>query len=154
MSAVLAEAQDLGGTIVKMIAVLALVAALLAAWVSRVVTGPLRAVVQATEAFSQGMPHGALPVERLDELGELARGFRDMEAQIGQQMDELNRSRDAMTHLAHHDPLTGFAQPPHVRAAPGAGLGPHPPQRQALRAGVCRSGRFQVGERQAGPCRG
>ena len=108
MSAVLAEAQDLGGTIVKMIAVLALVAALLAAWVSRVVTGPLRAVVQATEAFSQGMPHGALPVERLDELGELARGFRDMEAQIGQQMDELNRSRDAMTHLAHHDPLTGL----------------------------------------------
>ena len=31
-----------------------------------------------------------------------------MEAQIGQQMDELNRSRDAMTHLAHHDPLTGL----------------------------------------------
>ena len=53
------------------------------------------------------------------ELGELARGFRDMEAQIGQQMDELNRSRDAMTHLAHHDPVDGSAQPPHVRAAPG-----------------------------------
>ena len=108
MSAVLAQARELGGTIVKMIAVLALVAALLAAWVSRVVTGPLRAMVQAADAFSRGQPHGALPVERQDELGELARGFRDMEAQIGQQMDELNRSRDAMAHLAHHDPLTGL----------------------------------------------
>ena len=108
MSAVLAEAQELGGTTVKMIAVLALVATLLAAWVSRVVTGPLRAMVQAIAAFSRGQPHGALPVERRDELGELARGFRDMEAQIGQQMDELNRSRDAMAHLAHHDPLTGL----------------------------------------------
>ena len=108
MTAVLAEAQELGGTTVKMISVLALVAALLAAWVSRVVTGPLRAMVQAIAAFSRGQPHGALPVERRDELGELARGFRDMEAQIGQQMDELNRSRDAMAHLAHHDPLTGL----------------------------------------------
>jgi len=108
MSVVQAEALELGRSIVKMVSILCLVGLLLASWVSRVVTDPLKAMVRATEAFSQGRAHGALPVERHDELGELARSFRDMEQQIGQQMVELNRSRDAMAHLAHHDPLTGL----------------------------------------------
>jgi len=73
-----------------------------------VVTGPLHEMVRATQAFSQGQAHGALPIKRQDELGELARSFSDMEQQIRLQMTELNASRDAMTHLAHHDALTGL----------------------------------------------
>ena len=49
-----------------------------------------------------------LPVDREDEVGELARSFQDMEQQILRQMNELNASRDAMAHLAHHDALTGL----------------------------------------------
>ncbi|RYF57489.1 MAG: diguanylate cyclase, partial [Comamonadaceae bacterium] len=78
------------------------------AWVSRLVTGPLKAMVRATQAFSQGQPHGDLPLQRQDEIGELARSFHDMEQQIGRHMTELNTSRDAMSHLAHHDALTGL----------------------------------------------
>src|SRR5690606_38291672 len=48
------------------------------------------------------------PVRRHDELGDLARSFSDMEQQISLQMAELNASRDAMEHLAYHDPLTGL----------------------------------------------
>lgn len=108
MAVVQGEAVELGGNIVQMLLLLCLVGVLLAAWVSRVVTGPLHAMVRATQAFSQGRAHGQLPIERQDELGELARSFHDMEQQIGSQMAELNASRDAMAHLAHHDALTGL----------------------------------------------
>ncbi|MCZ2407062.1 MAG: diguanylate cyclase [Burkholderiales bacterium] len=108
MAAVQADVQQLGRSMLQMLAVVALAALLLAAGVSRVVTGPLRTVMRAAEAFSQGRSHGDLPVARQDELGELARSFADMEEQIRRQMHELNRSRDAMAHLVHHDPLTGL----------------------------------------------
>ncbi len=108
MAVVQGEAVELGRSIGQILLALCLGGIVLAAWVSRVVTGPLHAMVRATQAFSQGRAHGDLPVKRQDELGELARSFQDMERQISLQMSELNASRDAMTHLAHHDPLTGL----------------------------------------------
>ncbi|MDP3228573.1 MAG: GGDEF domain-containing protein [Acidovorax sp.] len=108
LAAVQGEVLDLGRSIFKILLVLSVVGVLLAAWVSRVVTQPLQAMVNAAQAFSQGRPHGALPLDRNDEVGELARSFHDMEQQISRQMTELNASRDAMAHLAHHDPLTAL----------------------------------------------
>ncbi len=108
MAGVQADTQALGIATLRMVALLALLGALLAAWASRLFILPLRAVVQAAQAFSLGRAHGPLPVQRQDELGELARGFQDMEGIIGAQLQELNRSRDAMEHLAHHDALTGL----------------------------------------------
>jgi hypothetical protein len=49
-----------------------------------------------------------LPVERHDEIGELARGFRHMEEQVWLQMSQLRSRHNAMDHLAHHDPLTSL----------------------------------------------
>lgn len=108
LAAVQGEVMDLGRSIFKILLVLSAVGILLAAWVSRVVTKPLQAMVRATQAFSQGRPHGVLPLQREDEVGELARSFQDMEHQISRQMTQLNASRDAMAHLAHHDALTGL----------------------------------------------
>ena len=108
MAVVQGETVELGRSIAQILLVLSLAGIVLAAWVSRVVTGPLNAMVRATQAFSQGQAHGALPIKRQDELGDLARSFSDMEQQIRLQMTELNASRDAMTHLAHHDALTGL----------------------------------------------
>ncbi|MBT9512933.1 MAG: diguanylate cyclase [Acidovorax sp.] len=108
LAAVQGEVVDLGRSILKILLVLSLVGVALAAWVSRVVTQPLQAMAAATQAFSQGLPHGELPVARKDEVGDLARSFQDMEQQIGRQITELNASRDAMAHLAHHDALTGL----------------------------------------------
>lgn len=108
LAAVQGEVINLGRSILKILLVLCAVGVALAAGVSRRVTQPLKAMVRATQAFPQGRPHGALPVHRADEVGELARSFDDMEQQIRRQMTELNASRDAMAHLAHHDPLTGL----------------------------------------------
>ncbi|CAN7477565.1 GGDEF domain-containing protein [Acidovorax sp. LjRoot129] len=108
LAAVQGEVLDLGRSIFKVLVVLSVLGVLLAAWVSRLVTGPLKAMVRATQAFSQGRPHSDLPLQREDEIGELARSFEDMEQQISRQMTELNASRDAMAHLAHHDALTGL----------------------------------------------
>jgi len=108
LAAVQGEVVDLGRSILKILLVLSLVGVALAAWVSRVVTQPLQAMAAASQAFSQGLPHGDLPVLRKDEVGDLARSLHDMEQQIGRQITELNASRDAMAHLAHHDALTGL----------------------------------------------
>jgi len=108
LAAVQGEVLDLGRSILKILLVLSLVGVALAAGVSRVVTQPLQAMVAAAQAFSRGQTHGALPVHRKDEVGDLARSFHDMEQQISRQITELNASRDAMAHLAHHDALTGL----------------------------------------------
>ncbi|WP_462390673.1 diguanylate cyclase domain-containing protein [Acidovorax sp. Q11] len=108
LAAVQGEVLDLGRSILKILLVLSLVGVVLAAGVSRVVTQPLQAMVAAAQAFSRGQTHGALPVHRKDEVGDLARSFHDMEQQISRQITELNASRDAMAHLAHHDALTGL----------------------------------------------
>jgi diguanylate cyclase (GGDEF)-like protein len=108
LAAVQGEVLDLGRSILKILLVLSLVGVVLAAGVSRVVTQPLQAMVAAAQAFSRGHAHGALPVHRKDEVGDLARSFQDMEQQISRQITELNASRDAMAHLAHHDALTGL----------------------------------------------
>lgn len=108
LAAVRGEVVDLGRSILKILLVLSGVGVVLAAWVSRVLTQPLRVMVKAAQAFSRGQTHGALPVQRSDEVGELARSFHDMEQQIGRQLTELSVSRDAMAQLAHHDALTGL----------------------------------------------
>ena len=108
LAAVQGEVANLGRSILKILLVLCTVGVVLAAAVSRLVTQPLKAMVRATQALPQGRPHGALPVHRADEVGELARSFDEMEQQIRRQMAELNASRDAMAHLAHHDGLTGL----------------------------------------------
>ncbi|MFI8619213.1 diguanylate cyclase domain-containing protein [Acidovorax sp. NPDC077693] len=108
LAAVQGEVLELGRSVFKILLVLSAVGVLLAAGVSRLVTQPLQAMVRAAQAFSQGRPHSDLPLQRKDEIGELARSFHDMEQQIGRQITELNASRDAMAHLAHHDALTGL----------------------------------------------
>lgn len=108
LAVVQGEVLDLGRSILKILLVLSVVGVALAAGVSRLVTQPLQVMVKAAQAFSRGQAHGALPVHRGDEVGELARSFHDMEQQISRQLAELNLSRDAMAHLAHHDALTGL----------------------------------------------
>lgn len=108
LAAVQGEVVNLGNSILKILLVLSAVGVVLAGWVSRVVTQPLKTMVRATQALTQGRSHDVLPVQREDEVGELARSFQDMEQQISRQMTELNASRDAMAHLAHHDALTGL----------------------------------------------
>ena len=51
---------------------------------------------------------GDLPLARTDEIGQLARSFRDMQVEIQAHLEELQESRNQLQHLARHDALTGL----------------------------------------------
>ena len=83
-------------------------AAVLAALVSRAVTDPLRNMVAAVKLFSKENRVSELPSARNDEIGLLARSLNDMQNTIVANMRELNESRHTLKHLAQHDSLTGL----------------------------------------------
>lgn len=105
---VVRETKRLGWTTIQMIVALGVLAIVLAALVSRVVTGPLRNMVQAVGLFSKAQVVSELPSTRKDEIGLLAHSLNDMQATIVANMRELNESRQALKHLAQHDSLTGL----------------------------------------------
>jgi diguanylate cyclase (GGDEF)-like protein len=105
---VVRETRRLGWTTVQMILALGVLAVALAALVSRVVTGPLRAMADAVGLFSNEQVVSELPSTRKDEIGLLAHSLNDMQATIVANMRELNESRQALKHLAQHDSLTGL----------------------------------------------
>lgn len=100
--------KELGWTTIQMILGLGALAVLLAALVSRVVTGPLRRMADAVQLFSRDQVVSELPSGHTDELGLLASNLNDMQATIVANMDELIESRHILRHLAQHDPLTGL----------------------------------------------
>jgi diguanylate cyclase (GGDEF)-like protein len=105
---VLLETNNLGWNTLKMILALGALAVVLAALVSRVVTGPLREMVEAVGRFSKAQEVSTLPSARRDEIGLLARSLNEMQATIVSTMHELNQSRQTLRHLSQHDSLTGL----------------------------------------------
>lgn len=105
---VVREAKKLGWTTIQMIVALGVLAVLLAALVSRVVTGSLRSMVHAVGLFSKEQVVSELSSARKDEIGLLARSLNDMQVTIVANLRELNESRQALKHLAQHDSLTGL----------------------------------------------
>lgn len=105
---VVREARQLGWTTIQMILLLGGLAIVLAALVSRAVTGQLRAMVGAVQLFSNEQVVSELPSDRNDEIGLLARSLNDMQSTIVANMNELIESRHALKHLAQHDSLTGL----------------------------------------------
>ncbi|WP_027475858.1 GGDEF domain-containing protein [Curvibacter gracilis] len=108
LSVVEGDTPVLGRSIFQVLLLVCLAALLLAVLVSRVVTEPLKAMAAATRSLGKGQRVMGLPVERRDEIGELARSFQHMEEQVWLQMSQLRSRHNAMDHLAHHDPLTGL----------------------------------------------
>lgn len=108
LSVIEGDTPVLGRSIAQVLLLVCLAALLMAVLVSRVVTEPLKAMVAATRSMGKGQRVMGLPVERRDEIGELARGFQHMEEQVWLQMAQLRSRHNAMDHLAHHDPLTSL----------------------------------------------
>jgi diguanylate cyclase (GGDEF)-like protein len=63
---------------------------------------------QAVQQFGQDLQTSILPEQREDEIGLLARSFRQMQNQIQTQLAELNQRRHDLEYLARHDTLTGL----------------------------------------------
>ncbi len=98
----------LGWAIAKLVAILSLLSLLLSALAARALTRPLQEMMQAIQRFSKERSFSPLPLQRRDELGELARSFQAMQEEIVEHLNQLNQSRNALDHLAQHDPLTGL----------------------------------------------
>jgi diguanylate cyclase (GGDEF)-like protein len=102
------ETTKLGWDTFQIILAFSGLAFILSMLVSRIVTGPLNAIVSAINRFSKEHVISTLPLTRKDELGLLSRSFHDMQTQIMAHLSELNENRKALDHLARHDTLTGL----------------------------------------------
>ena len=102
------ETTKLGWDTFQIILAFSGLALILSMLVSRIVTGPLNAIVSAINRFSKEHVISTLPLKRSDELGLLSRSFHDMQTQIMAHLSELNENRKALDHLARHDTLTGL----------------------------------------------
>ena len=106
---VLSETRFLGINTMQMVLGFSILAIILSAIVSRAMTGPLNMMVRAAQRFSADHAIVDLPLRRNDELGLLARSFKDMQTQINAHLSKLYESQRDVDHLARHDALTGLA---------------------------------------------
>ncbi len=105
---VLKESSRLGERIIQVVIFASLLAVLIATIASRALTSSLKRINLAVQQFARERKSAPLPVQRQDELGQLARSFVQMQEEIVEHLEELSRSRNALEHLARHDPLTGL----------------------------------------------
>lgn len=108
MQQVLAKADELGDKIILIIGGVGIAGILLAVALARYITNPINKLSNTVQRFSVDQDIGALPTQRQDELGQLARNFLVMHNQIRQQFAQLQQSHKEMENLALHDALTGL----------------------------------------------
>jgi diguanylate cyclase (GGDEF)-like protein len=105
---ILQSTHVLGSTMVQIVLAFSAVAIGLAVLAARLVTRPLKQMTREVRRFSAERVIGELPTERGDELGELARGFHEMQRNVRASMAELQASRERLADQARRDPLTGL----------------------------------------------
>lgn len=111
LNAVLEDANKLGIAVLQLVIGLCLVCIVLATLVARAVTRPINSMSAAVQGFAhdhQSVPLQTLAIDRQDEIGVLARSFKQMQNEIRQQLDDLQESRGELEHMARHDVLTGL----------------------------------------------
>lgn len=110
LRAVLADADQLGRTSLRIVLAFSALAIVLAALMARRLSKPLQQLLRAIREFGQSA-HDAplpLPVERHDEFGILARAMSEMQTQIRGQFASLELKQQELDRLASHDALTGL----------------------------------------------
>ncbi|MGY0196105.1 bifunctional diguanylate cyclase/phosphodiesterase [Leptothrix sp. BB-4] len=104
----LEQTRKLGTTMLQIVFGLCVAFILLAIPLARAVIRPIDAIGRAADRLSSGLPPTELPLHREDEIGALARSFRDMQDQLSRQLTALLSSQAQLEHLAQHDTLTGL----------------------------------------------
>jgi diguanylate cyclase len=108
LSQILESTHILGRTTIQIVLAFSAIAIVLAMFAARLVTRPLNQMTREVKRFSDDHDVGELPTARQDEIGELARGFHEMQTRIRSTMAELDASRNRLAHMARHDTLTGL----------------------------------------------
>ena len=110
LRSVLADADQLGRTSLRIVLAFSALAIVLAALLAHRLSKPLHQLLRALREFGQGT-HDAplpLPVTRRDEFGTLARAMEEMQSQIRGQFASLDLKQQELDRLASHDALTGL----------------------------------------------
>ena len=115
LSTVLAQANALGSVVLQLVIGLCLACVALAVVVARAVTRPINSMSTAIQDFAYAQKIATLPLTRQDEIGVLARSFNHMQDQIKRQLEELQKSRVVLEHIARHDELTGLPNRRHFQ---------------------------------------
>lgn len=105
---VLHESRMLGMTILQIMLVFSIAAMILAFLISRMLSRPLNQMANAVSRFESGNMIADLPLERDDEIGDLAKSFLSMASRLRIQVGQLQDRQLQLDYLAHHDPLTGL----------------------------------------------
>lgn len=108
MGHVIQEIDSLGWKTMQIMALVGFLSVMLAIWVARRVTRPLKLMTHAMASFSKDQTVSHLNFERQDEVGVLAASLNVMQSTLVANLQELTESREAIKHLAQHDGLTGL----------------------------------------------
>lgn len=108
MANVIQEIDRQGWKTMQMIALMGVLSVMLAMLVARRVTRPLKLMTRAMALFSENQTVSHLNFKRQDEVGVLATSLNVMQSTLVANLLELNKSREAIKHLAQHDGLTGL----------------------------------------------
>jgi diguanylate cyclase (GGDEF)-like protein len=109
LSHVVVRADKLGVVVMQLVLALCLLGVFIAILVARAVTRPINSMSTAVQNFALDHSRTAVPaVDRKDEIGVLARSFKQMQDDIHQQLEALQESREELEHMARHDVLTGL----------------------------------------------
>ncbi|HEY3325821.1 MAG TPA: EAL domain-containing protein [Novimethylophilus sp.] len=102
---VLLETRMLGINIVQIMLLFGPAAIIIALLLARVLTKPLNLMEKSIGEFVIGKPITALPVERNDEIGSLAKSFLSMTAKLNEQVYALSSSEEKLRTLFELSPL-------------------------------------------------
>ncbi len=108
MGNVIQEIDRLGWKTLQITVLVGLLSVILAMWVARRVTRPLKLMTRAMALFSKDQTVSRLNFERQDEIGVLAASLNVMQDTLVANLHELTESREAIKKLAQHDGLTGL----------------------------------------------
>ncbi len=86
---VLAKSKTLGLSVIEITLLFIALATLVALLLARILANPINLMAHAARLHAQGLKIPALPMDRNDEIGDLAKDFCDMTTQIDEQMFEI-----------------------------------------------------------------
>ena len=108
LSNILEESRQLKLSISQSMLILLPACLLAAILLARLISRPIKRLTEASQHFASGKPTGELPLQRQDEIGDLARSFQQMQDRISEQLLALQKNKIELEQLVRHDPLTGL----------------------------------------------
>lgn len=102
---VLAQSKTLGLGVVQLTLLFIALASVVALALARVLAKPLNQMAHTVGMHALGRPIDALPVERDDEVGDLARSFRSMTLQLDAQVAEVQATEAKLHAILNHAPV-------------------------------------------------